>query len=84
MERSHKISKKISRGIGGLKRIRHLVPFETLLMYNSLVLSYFHYCGAVWGNCSEELSDKLQKLQNWAAREVTFSNQNLAFIGIVG
>ena len=71
----NKISKKISGGIGALKRVRHLVPFETLLiMYNSLALPYFDYCSAVWGNCNKELSDKLQKLQNRAARVVTFSN----------
>ena len=31
---------------------------------------------AVWGNCRRGLSDKLQKLQNKAARVVTFSNYN--------
>ena len=73
----NKISKKISGGIGALKRVRHLVPSETLLiMYNSLALPYFDYCSAVWGNCNKELSDKLQKLQNRAARVVTFSDYN--------
>ena len=66
----NRISKKISGGIGGLKRVRHLVPFEIVTMYNSLVLPYFDYCSAVWGNCRKGLSDKLQKLQNRAARVV--------------
>ena len=71
----NRISKKISAAIGGLKRVRHLVPFGTLLtMYDSLVLPYFDYCSAVWGHCCKGLSDKLQKLQNRAARVVTFSN----------
>ena len=34
-----KIAKKVSRGIGVLRRVRHLVPYEILItMYNSLVL----------------------------------------------
>ena len=53
------------------------MPFETLLiMYNSLTLTYFDYCSAVWRNCNKELSDKLRKLQNSAARVVTTSNYN--------
>lgn len=72
-----KISKKISGGIGALKRVRQLVPFKLLLtMYNSLVLPYFDYCSAVWGSCGRGFSDTLQKLQNRAARVVTFSSYN--------
>ena len=31
-------------------------------------------CNVVWGNCSKNLSSKLQKLQNRASRVLTFSN----------
>ena len=37
-------------------------------MYNSLVQPHFDYCNVVWGNCGIGLSEKLQKLQNRAAR----------------
>ena len=30
-------------------------------MYNALVMPYFNYCGAVWGNINMGLADKLQK-----------------------
>ena len=42
--------KKVSAGIGAIKRIRSLVPGQTLLkMYDALVAPYFHYCsGDVW------------------------------------
>ena len=33
-----------------------------------------NYCSPVWGNIGKGLSDKLQKLQNRAARIVTFSS----------
>ena len=38
-------------------------------MYKALVMPYFNYCSAVWGQ-----ADKLQKMQNRAARILTFSN----------
>ena len=63
------ISKKIACAIGAIKRIRHLTPFNVLIkVYNSLIQPHFDYCNAVWGNCNKGLSEKLQRLQNWAAR----------------
>ncbi|RMX39834.1 hypothetical protein pdam_00023350 [Pocillopora damicornis] len=59
----NEISKKIASGISAIKRIRYFLPFDTLLkVYNLL------------GNCSKNLSSKLQKLQNRAAHVLTFSN----------
>ena len=46
-------------------------------MYNALVMPYFNHCGAVWGNVNKGLADKLQKLQNRAARILTFSNYDV-------
>ena len=40
-------------------------------------MPYFNYCGAVWGNINKGLADKLQKLQNRAARILTFSNYDV-------
>jgi hypothetical protein len=37
----------------------------------SIVLPYFDYCSLVWENCSVYLQDKLQKMQNRAARVIT-------------
>ena len=73
--RSHKLTKKIASGIGAIKRIRHLVPYGTLhSIYQALVQPHFNYCNIVWGNCGVTLQDKLQKLQNRAARVLTYSN----------
>ena len=45
------------------------MPFSILIdVYHSLVQPHFDYCNEVWGNCNKGLSDKLQKLQNRAAR----------------
>ena len=35
---------------------------------------YFNYCSEVWGHCNKSLSNRLQKLQNRAARVLTFSS----------
>ena len=73
----NEISKEIASGVSAIKRIRYFLSFEILLnVYNSLVQPHFDYCNVVWGNCSKNLSSKLQKQQNRAARVLTFSNYN--------
>ena len=65
------ISSKITNGIGILKRIRHFIPRDSLLLlYHTLIEPYFRYCNIVWGQCCETLKDKLQTLQNKATRTV--------------
>ena len=73
------LSKKISSAIGGLKRIRQYVPFQTLnLIYNSLVQSHFDYCDIVWhSGLNQELSNRLQKLQNRVARVILHVNYEI-------
>ena len=63
------ISKKISAGLAILKRVSHFIPFGTRVnMYNALVMPYF---------INKGLADKLQKMQNRAARILTFSNYDV-------
>ena len=69
-------SKKISAGLAIVKRVSTTIPFDTRMnMYNALVVPYFNYCSTVWGNIGKGLSDKIQKLQNRAARILTFSTE---------
>ena len=71
----NEIFKKIASGISVIKRIRYFLPFEMRLnIYNVLVQPNFDYYDGVWGNCSKNLSSKLQKLQNCAAHVLTFSD----------
>ena len=63
-------SSKIIRGIGILKRIRHFIPRDSLLLlYHTLTEPYFRYCSIVWGQRGETLKE-LQTLQNMAARTI--------------
>ena len=65
------IFSKMTRNIGILKHMRHFIPKESLLLlYHTLIEPYFKYCSIVWGQCSETLRDKLQTLQNKAARTI--------------
>ena len=55
--------------------MRPFVPPHTLrYIYNTLIQSQFDYCNLVWGNCGKTLFDRVQKLQNRAARVLTFSS----------
>ena len=57
--------KKISKAIGALKRVRAFISAKTALqIYHALIRPYFDHCSSVWGECSVNLCDKLQKLQN--------------------
>ena len=78
------IAKKASGGIGALRRVRHLIPRETLItMYSSLVLPYFDYCSTVWGSCGRGMCDRLQVLQNRASRVLTKSNYDRRSVEIL-
>ena len=69
------LSKKISSAMGAVKRIRPYISERTAFqIYQALILPYFDYCSSVCGDCKLTLSDKLQKLQNGAARVITRSN----------
>ena len=72
----NKLSKKIASGIGAIKRIKPFVSPEILhYTYNALVQPHRDYSGIiVWGNCSKTLSEKLQNVQNSAARILTSSS----------
>ena len=70
-----KLAKKITSGILAIKRVRQIVPPATLhLIYKALTKPHFDFCNIVWGDCGIKLADKLQKLQNRAARALTFSS----------
>ena len=73
------ISKKISSGIGALKRIRELIDQETAIKaYQGFIEPYFSYCAPVWDGLGHTLSDRLQKLQNRAARVITRSSYDIS------
>ena len=73
------ISKKVAKGLGMLRRIRDLVPINTLVdIYTLLSFSPILIIVVLFGIiCRKGLRDKLQKLQNRAARIITRSNYEI-------
>ena len=66
------ITNKVNKSLNVIKRLREFVDLETLLIaYKTLVQPYFEYCSQVSGGLGSTLSDKLQRLQNRAARIIT-------------
>ena len=58
-----------------MKQIRQCVPPATLhSICRGIVQSHFDYCNVVWDSCNKTLSDKLQRLQNRAARVLSYSS----------
>ena len=73
----HEISQKVSSGIGALKRVRPFVSMHTAIkIYKGLIEPHFDYCSAVWDGLTQQLTEKLQKLQNRAIRVITKSSNN--------
>ena len=66
------VSKKVSSGIGDIKKIKPFVPTSNLIsVFQSIVEPYLDYCSVVWDDISDQLTDKLQTLQNRSARVIT-------------
>lgn len=66
------IKKKIFCNLGILKRIKPILgQYYLNKVYKAIVEPHFNYCCLVWDNLDETLADKLQKLQNRAARIIT-------------
>ena len=61
--------------MGALKTFRPFICEDTaILLYRALIELYFDYCCPVWDGLSNELADKLQKVQNRAIRVITKSD----------
>ena len=76
---------RISRAMGMLEYAKKYLPLDTVKnMYTSIVEPHFRNCCSVWGCCGETLLDKLQKLQNRAARIVTNSSYDASSLPLIG
>ena len=65
------IANKISSGIGAIRKLGTFIDTNSLVLaYNALIQPYFDYCCEVGDTLGKGLSERLQKLQNRAARLV--------------
>lgn len=64
-----KICAKASGVLYFLNRNKGLMDDKTRrVVVESLAMSLFSYCSTIWGSCSRESLNKLQKIQNFAAK----------------
>jgi len=67
------ISKKISKTLGIMRRLKKIVPLKTMLnIYNALILPHLNYGIIIWGG----QDSRLFKLQKSAVRTITNSKYN--------
>ena len=59
------------KNIGVMKHVKTHVSKDSLIMlYRTFVEPYLRYCNTIWGKCGHLLINKLQTLQNRAARVI--------------
>ena len=64
-----KISKKVGSQLNVLCRLKNVLSFRTkLCLYNSFIMSHFHYCSSIWHHCLKSDSKKLDRLHERALR----------------
>ena len=77
-------SLKVARAIGFIKYTKNFIPRSCLNnLYRSIVEPYFRYCCSVWGCSSSTEKDRLQKLQDRAARIITGSSINTSALPLI-
>ena len=63
--------KKVSTGVGALKRVRPFVSMHSAIkIYKGLIEPHFDHCSAQWDGFTQQLSEQLQKLQNCVIRVI--------------
>lgn len=68
------ISNKISKNIGALKKVYHLLNRKTLIqLYNTLILPYLSYCQLIWASSPRIHFNRLVILQKKAIRIICHS-----------
>ena len=72
--RISEVINKVAKALAALWRLRQICPQRTLVtIYESLILPHLDYCSTVSGRISTGFRQKLEKLQNRAARIMTGS-----------
>ena len=72
------LSKKLSRAVGLIYKIRHMCPTAVLRsLYFSLFHSHLSYGLVLWGTTNQSYIDKIRTLQNRALKAIAFTNNDI-------
>ena len=65
------IRKKAFAAISSIRQVSRYLSVDTRkLLYNTLVLPHLQYCSTVWLPCSQALSLRLERVQNYSMRVI--------------
>jgi len=66
------IVKKSRSSLYMLNKAKPLIGSKSLIMlYNAILVPHFDYCDVIWGTCNTSLRQKVQIMQNRAAKIIT-------------
>ena len=73
------VAAKVGRNIQLLRRLSWFLPQPVLLLFfHSYIQPSFDYCDVVWNSCSKYESDRLEKLQNYAAKSILHKRRDFS------
>ena len=65
------VRRKTLAAVATIRRARGYLPVKTRkLLYNALVLPHMDYCSVVWNSCSTNLSQTIERRQNYGMRVI--------------
>ena len=71
-KQTNNVKRKALNATRNLHRINHLLPVKVKInLYNALISPLFDYADVIWGGCGKVNSNKLQVVQNFAAKSIT-------------
>ena len=74
-KKKRNVVSKVNKRVGLLRRVRNVLPQRTLnLRYKSLIVPHFDYSDVVWGNACKTFLSKLDRLQNAAGKNHSWSS----------
>lgn len=76
----HVMFGKVFAGFGALNRSRSLVPNQTLLQKEALVLLYLYYCSGVWGCMGKTSVTDFTDGKTRTGRIIAWSDYNKGFV----
>ena len=70
------VTKKVLTGLYFLRKSSNVLPKNIQsMLYKTIIAPHFDYCNVVWGRCNKTIFNKLQVLQNRAAKIITGANR---------
>ena len=65
------VKKKAYLATRNMLRVKDILTTEARTkLYDSMITPHFNYCDIVWGGCTKQKANELQRIQNIAAKAI--------------